>query len=259
MLNAGLVAALALMAGGTAPSAAALALAMLGIQFSIGAVNDLVDEPLDALVKPSKPLITGAISKRATIAIAVLPAVAALLISAAFGPVVLVLAIGMLAAGLAYDLVLKPTPLAGVAFALAFPLLPIFAWWGVTGTLPPAPEFLLPVAAMAGPTLQLANGLVDLERDKLTGLRGPVVALGRGRAILALIVAEAIIHGLAIITLVGGTTHPAALLLVLAGNLSAAVGVFLSTRRRPATRETGWRAQALAIALLGAGWVLAFS
>lgn len=234
-----------------------LGLAMLGIQFAIGAVNDLVDAPTDASVKPSKPLITGAISVRMTVAVAAAAATVGLSISAAYGPIVLALMLGMLAAGLAYDLVLKPTAFAGIAFAIAFPLLPVYAWWAVTGTLPPRAELVLPVAALAGPTLQLANGLVDLERDARTGIRGPVVLLGHRRSLMALVLLESVVHGLAIATLVvGGTEGSLTTGAVLVAGATAALGVTLSAARRIQAREWGWRAQAIAITLLATGWTL---
>ncbi len=259
-LNALLVVGLALVAGATVGTAGTLGIAMLGIQFAIGAVNDLVDAPADALVKPSKPLVTGAVSARTAVTVAFATATVGVAIAAVYGPIVLALMLGMLGAGLAYDLVLKRTALAGMAFAVAFALLPVYVWWAVAGTLPPRPELLLPVAALAGPTLQLANGLVDLERDALTGVRGPVVLLGRRRSVIALILLEIIVHGLAIATLVVGSAESSLTVgaVVVAGAIAAS-GLALSAERRVRARELGWRAQALAIALLGIGWTLSVS
>lgn len=234
-----------------------LGLAMLGIQFAIGAVNDLVDAPADAVSKPYKPLITGAISVRTTAAVAVVAATAGLLIAAAYGPIALMLMLVMLSSGLAYDLVLKPTAFAGLAFAVAFPLLPVYVWWAVATTLPPRPDVLLPVAALAGPTLQIANGLVDLEGDHLTGMRGPVVLLGHRRSLLVLVLLEGIVHGIGIITLViAGAERAVTIGCVLAAGVMAALGVMMSASPAVAVREVGWRAQAMAIALLGIGWTL---
>ena len=52
----------------------ALALAMLGLQFCIGAVNDLFDETLDAQSKPCKPIPAGHVSRRTAWAVAVVAA-----------------------------------------------------------------------------------------------------------------------------------------------------------------------------------------
>ena len=58
-LNATLVFALVLVAGGAMAAALVLGLAMLGLQFSIGAANDWFDVELDALTKPAKPIPAG--------------------------------------------------------------------------------------------------------------------------------------------------------------------------------------------------------
>src|SRR5260221_13924728 len=52
--------AIAIVASGSVPVAARLTAAMLGLQVSIGALNDLVDASLDAGRKPGKPIPRGA-------------------------------------------------------------------------------------------------------------------------------------------------------------------------------------------------------
>lgn len=231
---------------------------MLGLQFAIGAVNDLVDASADAVVKPTKPIPAGLVTHRRAYLVAVIAAGWSLVASAQFGPVVLGLAIAMLAAGLSYDLVLKPTPWAGLAFAVAFPLLPVYAWWAVTGTLPPRSGFLLPVAALAGPMLQLANGLVDIDRDRMVGLRGPVVRLARRRALALLVALQVTVNGLAGFALSDSErSPPVAIAAVAAAMTITCVGVALSASRHAAMREGGWRCQAAGIVLLGLGWILA--
>ena len=54
-LNSALVLGLALIAGAPLPRAALLAVGMLGLQFAIGATNDVVDLPRDIGAKPWKP------------------------------------------------------------------------------------------------------------------------------------------------------------------------------------------------------------
>lgn len=235
-----------------------LGLAMLGFQTSIGAVNDLVDEASDALTKPAKPIPAGLIGRRGAAVFMAVGGTFGIALSAIYGPVILGLGLAMYACGLAYDLVLKPTAFASLCWAVAFPLLPMYAWYAATGELPPRASLLLPVAALAGPTLQLANGIVDLERDIAAGLRGPVVRLGRRRTLGLLVVLELVIHGLAWATLIiGGGVPSASIVVVSAASLVAAGGVMLSTATRPARRERGWQAQAGSIVLLGVGWVLA--
>jgi geranylgeranylglycerol-phosphate geranylgeranyltransferase len=259
-LNAALVGVLVTVAGGEAPAAIVLGAAMLGIQASIGAVNDLVDEPLDRRSKPWKPLPKGLLSRRTALAIGLISGATGMLLSASFGAAVLALGAIMYACGLVYDLYLKPTALAPLCFAAAFPLLPVYAWMAAAASLPPRAELLLPVAALAGPTLQLANGLVDLESDAIAGLRGPVVRLGRRRSVVVLAALVAAIHGMAWLTLVAGEGPPAGSLVAAAvATLFAIVGVAGSAQARPGLRERGWQAQATAIVVLGGAWLLAAS
>lgn len=259
LLNALMVSVLALVAGGSAGLALLLGVGMFLIQASIGAVNDVVDTTADALVKPFKPIPAGLVARRMAAVVGAIAAVAGIGLSLlAGGPVVAGLGLAVLGAGLAYDLALKPTPYAGLCYAVAFMSVPVYGWWGATGQLPPRPELLLPVAALAGPTLQLANGLVDLDGDRITGLWGPAGRLGRGRALTVLGILQAAIHGIAWISLLGGGSVPRiALVAVGAATLLATAGWWLSTGRDGVRRERGWQAQAASIALLGAGWLVA--
>ena len=248
-----------MVAGGGPARAVALGLAMLGIQFSIGAVNDLFDEDVDRRTKPHKPIPQGAISRRATGVLALFSSGAGLAISGTFGPPVLALALGMYGAGLAYDALLKPTPWGWLAYAVAFPLLPLYAWMGAGAGVPPRAELLLPVAALAGPTLALANGIVDLERDRAAGVSGPAVVMGRQRTLGALTALQLIVHTIAWASLVSSPVADGApaLGLVAAATVLVVVGLRWSASASPARRERGWEVQAVAIALLGTGWLVA--
>lgn len=257
-LNALLVLALALLAGAAPPLALTLALAMLLLQFSIGAANDYFDVEADARAKPSKPIPRGLVDRRTALGVAVGCGVLALGLAGSAGLTLLVLAGIMLGSGLVYDALLKPTPWGWICFAVAFPLLPVYAWWGAAGQLPPRAELLVPLAALAGPALQLANGLVDVERDRLAGLATLPVRLGRARSLLAMGLLLGAIHGLAWLTLVAGDAGALpGLLLVGPASLLAVVGLALSSAPSPSRRERGWQAQAVAIALLALGWLAA--
>ncbi len=190
-VNAGLVLGLSLLAGADLARSSVLAVGMLGLQFCIGVVNDLADEQLDALTKPWKPIASGLVSRRDGVLVALLTGGGGLVLAASAGLVPAVLALAMLGAGLAYDLRLKPTAWAWLCFAVAFPLLPIYAWYGAVGMLPPRAELLLPLAALAAPALQLSNGLADLEADRLGGIATLATRLGRRRtlAVMAVVLA----------------------------------------------------------------------
>ncbi|MDQ3938208.1 MAG: UbiA family prenyltransferase [Chloroflexota bacterium] len=255
-LNALLVLALAQLAGGDPMVAGVLAGAMLALQFSIGAANDVFDERFDSRSKPTKPIPAGLITRRTAVLLAASSAAVALAVAALFGPAVLFMAGAMLAAGLAYDAWLKRGPWAWAAFSIAFPILPLYAWYGATGAPPPRYDLLLPVAALAGPALHLANGVVDAERDRQAGLLTLVTRLGRRRAVGAMALLLGMIHGAAWLTLlVSGAGFAIVLPATVASGL-ASVGVVLSASHDVAARERGWQVQAGAICLLAVSWLM---
>ncbi len=255
-LNSALVFGLAALAGGGFERVTLLAAGMLGLQFCIGAVNDVVDEPLDRAAKPWKPIAAGIVSRRTASEVALVAGGGGLVFAAvAAGIPSLAMAGAMLACGLVYDLWLKPTAWAWLAFSVAFAILPVYAWHGAAGQLPPRPEFLLPLAALAGPLIQLSNGLADLERDAATGLRTLATRLGRRTSIVVMAAILIVIHGLAWATLMG--VSAVTFLPVGAATAVAILGLALSAAQQPRWREAGWMAQAIAIALLGLAWVSA--
>ena len=162
----------------------------------------------------------------------------------------------MYAAGLAYDAGLKGLGLGWLAYAVAFPLLPAYAWLGATGHLPPRYEILSPIAALAGAALALANALVDIDRDRASGTRTVVVRLGPDRAWLAMTALLVAIHATAWVTAVVAMAPPGALAVMGAGSALALVGAALSKRADAGLRERGWQVQTAAIAILAAGWIV---
>lgn len=231
---------------------------MLLIQFSIGALNDVMDVDLDAAVKPGKPIPAGYLTRRVAAAIAAISALAGLVLSAVFGPAVLLLALAMYGCGVAYDLFLKRGPWGWVAYAAAFPLLPVYAWWAVAGTLPPRYELLGPLAILAGPVLQLANGIVDLERDTAAGVRSAAVLLGKSRTLLVMRGLGLLILTLAWFTLaIDARTPLPAFLVIGLGTTLGAAGAKLSGSPSPSRRERGWEMQTSALALLATAWLVA--
>lgn len=258
VLNALLVLGLALLAGGRPDVAARLGLAMLLLQFCIGASNDLWDEQLDARSKPSKPIPAGLIDRHAVYVLALATASGALLLAASVGLASLILALGMLSAGLAYNAFLKRGSWGWLAYAVAFPLLPLYAWHGASGDPPPRYEQLLPLAALAGPALQLTNGVVDVGRDRAAGIVTLAGRLGRRRAVGLIGLILLVIYGGAWLSLLRTGDAPAAALLLAAGaSAFAAFGWRLSAAGVSTVRERGWRLQATALALLAFGWLVA--
>ncbi len=255
LLNTALVLGLAAVAGASTMAAALLAVGMLGIQFCIGTVNDLCDVEADQRSKAWKPIASGLLPRAAARSIAVVAAAVALIATLPLGITVVAMAVAMLACGLAYDLRLKRTAWAWACFSVAFAILPVYAWYGSIGTLPPLSELLLPLAILAGPALQLSNGLVDLEGDEASGIATLATRLGRRRTMAAIGLLLAVIYGLAWLTLSisSGRFSPA----VATASAAALIGLFLLARQSARTRELGWSLEAGGIALLGLGWLSA--
>ena len=264
LLNASATAGIAALAGAPAPTVVRLGLAMLAIQFSIGALNDLVDAPLDARQKPRKPIPRGLVRLRTAGAVAIGGAAIGVVLSAASGTATTIAALGCLGLGFAYDLRLSRTPLSWLPLALALPLLPIYAWVGATGEIPEGLITLVPVGVLAGGGLALANGLVDLERDRSVDRRAIAVALGRRNAWLAQTLGLTVAALLAVmvapqISSAAGS-EIAVLRLVRIGGIGLgvaflAIGAALLASGRPGVRERGWELEAVGVAALGLGWL----
>jgi 4-hydroxybenzoate polyprenyltransferase len=222
---------------------------MAGLQASIGALNDLVDAPLDAGRKPGKPIPRGAATPGAASVITVAGLLVAIGLTLPSGMAAVgVLALGA-ACGYAYDLRLSRTAWSWVPLSIALPLVPAYAWLGATGALPQA---LLAVAAagvLAGAGLSISNGLADLERDEAAGSDTIVVRLGRPAAFA---VHAGLLAAAILVALVGG---PAPRPLLLAGLVVVCTGVGLGWGGGPARRERAWELEAIGVALLGAGWI----
>ncbi len=255
-INAALVASLAIIASGSMATAALLAAAMLGFQFSIGALNDLVDADTDRLAKPRKPIPAGLVTRQAAGVIIVLGAAAGLIISATFGVAVLVLGMCGYACGVAYDVAMRARGLGWLCYALAFPLLIAWAWGAAAAGLPPGWPFLLPLAALAGPALHLANSLVDVSSDRSTGQSSLATRLGPGRARRTLAALMATILGIAWISLWSKPSVSTWVIdAVLVATAGITLGVGLSWQDGPRCREAGWLLQASSLSILAVAWL----
>lgn len=259
---------MALLAGADTATAGRLALAMLAIQVSIGALNDAVDAPIDAVAKPRKPIPRGLVGRPTADWVAALGGGVGLGLAALSGVGVFAIALAGAALGWLYDLRLSRTAASWLPLSLALPLLPVFAWLGATGGVPPGLVTLVPVAVLAGAALGLANGLVDVERDARAGLGAVVVLLGRRRAwwlqtgllaivaVLAALLAPMPAGTPATATGVGLETLTVlrAIGIPLGAGLLAAGAAALSAAR-PSVRERGWELEAVGVAAIGVGWL----
>jgi 4-hydroxybenzoate polyprenyltransferase len=161
--------------------AAQLGFGMLFFQFSIGVTNDIVDAEVDRAGKPWKPLARGVIGRRTAVLLAAGCAGAGLLITASLPTGAWLIGALGLACGLAYDVYLKRTVLSWLPYAIAFPLIPVWAyvaadawqavlWW------------VFPFGAALGLALQLANQVPDIAADRAAGVRGAPQRLGVSRS-----------------------------------------------------------------------------
>ncbi|MFA3872984.1 UbiA family prenyltransferase [Streptomyces sp. MMCC 100] len=172
--------ALAMATGRGLAGSAAVAVAVLAGQLSVGWCNDAVDAQRDMVCgRRDKPVASGDLPPR-TVAVAAGAALGlcvplSLLSGAAAGAAHLG---GMVVAGWAYNLRLKHTVLSPLPYAVGFGSLPAFvtlglpspswpAWWAVTA------------GALLGVGAHLVNVLPDIEDDLTTGVRGLPQRLGR--------------------------------------------------------------------------------
>jgi 4-hydroxybenzoate polyprenyltransferase len=240
---------------GAAPSVAArLGLGMLLLQFAIGIANDLSDAPADALAKPRKPIPAGLLTRRqAGVALCVAGS-GGLLAAASVGPPALVTGVVGLADGLLYDLRLKGTALSWMPFSAGVALLPVYAWWGATGSWPVALWGVVGLGVLAGMALALANAVADLENDSRSGVRSVATALGRGRALALDAGLLLALHVVALATSVTLGATSWALAVEMAGVGLGWTGVALASARHERARQAGWEVQAIGVVVLGAGW-----
>ncbi len=147
------------------------------MQVSIAMMNDYCDRGLDAASKPDKPLVRGLVTPREALVASVAMVVVMLLLLEPLNRLALILSLCYLALAQAYNLGLKSTPLSGLLFALAMPLIPAYAFAGL-GRVLPVLIWLIPVGFLLGVTLNLANALQDLEGDAAHGARTLAVVLG---------------------------------------------------------------------------------
>ena len=147
------------------------------MQVSIAMINDYCDRDTDALSKPEKPIPRGLIYPREALIAGLLMIVIMLVLLIQLPVLALIISLCYLALGQAYNLGLKSTPLSGIVFALAMPLIPLYAFAGV-GRTPPVIWWLVPAGFLLGIALNLANSLPDLEEDEAHGVRTLAVVLG---------------------------------------------------------------------------------
>jgi 4-hydroxybenzoate polyprenyltransferase len=195
-----MVTALAVTTGHTAGRVVLIGSAVLTGQLSIGWLNDVLDAERDRTVgRADKPVVAGAVSARTVGFATAVAAAACVPLSLACGVWAGVLHLVAVAAGWAYDLGLKSTPVSVLPYIVCFGLLPAFVVVALPGS--PAPPWWLPVAgALVGAGAHFANVLPDLEDDAATGVRGlphRIGAAGSRIAAAVLLLAATVVLALA--------------------------------------------------------------
>jgi len=235
---------------------------MILLQFAIGALNDVVDAPRDADRKSGKPIPAGLVSIRGAKVVGAACAVGGLALAALSGLPLFLLALLVLAIGAAYDLGAKGTALSWAPFAMGIPLLPVYGWYGAAGSLPPVFLALVPIAALAGTALAIANALVDLERDRAAGADSVALRLGAAAASGTVLALQLLVALLAIGTAsaVGapGGWIAAVVLTSAVPIVGAGIGALAATRG-VAWREAAWEIQAVGSGLLAVAWLASLS
>lgn len=237
------------------PTAVLLGLSMTCVQFAIGALNDVHDASTDGGRVPPKPIPSGLVPADLARAVVVVAASIGLLIAATFGTSLLVLAGVSLAVGFAYDLGARGTAWSWLPFAIGIPILPVYGWYGATGTLPDWVVALIPAAAFAGAAVAVANARADHERDRSTGVETIATHLGDRGSRAALIATWGAAAAIAIGWLWAADTAPGAILPVVAAFALIGLGVALGWSGGPDRLEWAWRVQAVGAGLVAVAWL----
>lgn len=146
--------------------------AVLTGQLSVGWSNDVLDEQRDRLAgRLDKPIAAGDVPS-SLVKFAIAGAlVLCTVLSLALGWVAGAVHLLAVAAGWAYNLGLKSSPFSVLPYAMAFAAVPAFVSLSLPGHPWPAPWAAV-AASLLGGGAHFVNVLPDLERDRVTGVRG---------------------------------------------------------------------------------------
>ena len=251
-LDAAVTVALALLAGASGGRAVLLGASMLAIQFSIGAFNDVLDLPADAVAGRSKPLVDGRVGARTALGVGAACGLCGLVLAGIAGLATGLVACAGFGIGLAYDLRLKASPWSWLPYAAGIPLLPVFAWIGATGELPGPILVLAGLGVLGGASLAIANAVADTERDTASRTTTVATALGRTRAMRLGALLALLVAGIATTSAFAHAGWIPAMWVTTAGAAGMIAGVALGFRGR---LQRAWEVQAVGLAILAAGWV----
>lgn len=229
------------------------------MQISIAMLNDYCDRRMDAPGKPHKPISRGLILPREALVAGLLMIVLMLILLLLLPPLALIFSLAYLALGQGYNLGLKSTPLSGIVFALAMPLIPLYAFAGAGRSLPFL-FWLALVGFLLGVALNLANSLPDVEEDAAGGARTLAVALGVRRSFLlcqlSILLSAILIAALALLNIVPAQP-PALISTLILTVLSIVVMQLFSGLAKPVeTRKGFFYLFVLTCIVLTGGWLI---
>jgi 4-hydroxybenzoate polyprenyltransferase len=236
-----------------------VAAAVLTGQLTVGWTNDWLDADRDAAAgRRDKPVATGAVSRSAVGAAAVLAGACCVPLSLGLGLRPGLLHLVAVGSALGYDAGLKAGPFSPLPYLLSFGLLPVVVATAVSGAAPPAGVVV--AAALLGLAAHFANTVPDAVADAATGVRGLPQRLGPARSLLVTAAGVA----LAALVLLATATHrgPLAVSLLAAGAVLAGTGVPLTVRARRIAPDrppgrSAFRLTLVAVALVVAGFLVA--
>jgi geranylgeranylglycerol-phosphate geranylgeranyltransferase len=231
-------------------TAVGLVLVMLPSQLAIGTLNDWADAASDRVSKPFKPIARELVRRRDAALLGVLLLAVSLGTAALLGADVLLVGLLGSAAGVSYDLAVKRTPFAVVAWWAGFTTVPLLAMV-MTGRLRGGVE-AIPLAGLLAVALLVANGVVDIDGDRLAGERTLPVVIGvrSSRWLISAAMLAASVYVLALIAPLG----QGRLAFVAATVLAAGAGVALLPAQ---ARRLSFPILAVCVAAATVSWLAA--
>jgi 4-hydroxybenzoate polyprenyltransferase len=240
---------------------ASVLIAVACAQIAVGAFNDYCDRALDAAAgRTDKPIVRGDVAPQEAVGLGIGATIVVALTFFSLGPIAFVLGLLIEGLGLAYDFRFKGTPVSAVLFAVYFPLFPLLAW-AVFGRWQAFLPWLLPIGALLGIAMNVANTLPDLEADSAAGVRGLPHLLGFRRGLIVAWAAPVVVLAgmllLALTSLV--PAHTAGMIVAAAGALLSVGLTYVLYRQRPqpATLRLTFIIQAFGVLALAGGWIAA--
>jgi 4-hydroxybenzoate polyprenyltransferase len=229
------------------------------MQISIAMLNDYCDRRLDAVSKSGKPIPRGLIHAREALIGGFVMIAIMLILLIQLPLLALLVSLCYLVLGQAYNLGLKSTPFSGIVFALAMPLIPLYAFAGI-GRVPYVLFWLIPTGFLLGIALNLANSLPDIEQDAANGAKTLAVVLGVKRSFAVcqsmIVLAAALIGILQITGLVPARSWIIVLTLILTCLAVETMVLFFGPERPVETRKSYFYLVALTCILLAGGWII---